>query len=136
MRKMVSGVHRFRFSFLYSNYVPIDRILIFNSLCWFPYFTIYEISYLLYTRYEISYISQMQDPRPLLLSFGNELAAVSDKKSLIRLISDQMRSHLTVSDILLSVINEDRQTHSVFVHHQDPSLESGEEYALLGMERF
>src|ERR1700761_8585464 len=77
------------------------------------------------------YWPNMQDPRLLsavLLSFGNELAAVSDKKSLIRLIGAQMRSHLTVSDILLSIINEDRQTHSVFVHHQDPALESGEEY--------
>lgn len=81
----------------------------------------------------------MKDPlslSALFSAFGNELAAVNDKKSLLQLIATQFSPHLTFSDILLSVVNEDKGTHSVFLHHCDPARQNDGEYASLSLEKF
>jgi len=81
----------------------------------------------------------MKDPpslSALFSAFGNDLAAVNDKKSLLQLIADHLTPQLTVSDILLSVVNEDKQTHSVFLHHCDPARQHNDEYTSLSQEKF
>ena len=81
----------------------------------------------------------MKDPlslSALLPAFGNDLAAVNDKKSLLQLIAAHLAPQLTFSDILLSVMNEDKQTHSIFIHHCDPARQNNDEYASLSQEKF
>ncbi|MBN9386018.1 MAG: sigma 54-interacting transcriptional regulator [Chitinophagaceae bacterium] len=81
----------------------------------------------------------MKDPlslSSLFLTFGNELASVSDKKGLLQLIAVQFTPHLTFSDILLSVVNDDKETHSVFIHHCNPARQDDGEYASLSQEKF
>ncbi|HVW59389.1 MAG TPA: GAF domain-containing protein, partial [Puia sp.] len=81
----------------------------------------------------------MKDPlslSALFSAFGNELATVNDKKSLLQLLASQFGTHLTFSDILLSVVNDDKRTHSVFLHHCDPARQDNGEYTSLSQEKF
>ena len=71
----------------------------------------------------------MKDPlslSALFSAFGNDLAAVQDKRSLLEMITVHLRPVLTFSDILLSVTNDDRQTHSVVLYHCDPVRQQGD----------
>jgi len=81
----------------------------------------------------------MKDPLSLstmFANFGNELASVDDKKSLLRLIAASLAPKLTISDILLSILNEDKQTHSVFIHHSDQGLMERTDHTHLSHEKF
>src|SRR5258707_6434084 len=81
----------------------------------------------------------MKDPLSLSALFatiGNDLASVSDKKGLLQLIAADLASQLTFSDILLSILNEDRQTHSVFIHHCHQDRMEQSDYTLLSKEKF
>jgi formate hydrogenlyase transcriptional activator len=81
----------------------------------------------------------MKDPlslSTLIAAFGNELTNVYDRKSLLQLIAGHLTSQLSFSDILLSVINEDKQTHSVFLYHCDAVRQEKDEYASLSQEKF
>jgi len=81
----------------------------------------------------------MKDPLSLSVlfaNFGNDLAAVDDKKSLLQLIAGSLAPKLTVSDILLSILNEDKQTHSVFIHHCDLGLMERSDHSQLSLEKF
>jgi len=64
----------------------------------------------------------MKDPLSLsamFANFGNDLSAVDNKKSLLQLIAVSLAPKLTISDVLLSILNEDKQTHNVIIHHGD-----------------
>jgi transcriptional regulator with GAF, ATPase, and Fis domain len=81
----------------------------------------------------------MKDPlslSTLFAAFGNDLAAVDDKKSLLQLIASNLAPQLSFSDILLSILNEDRQTHRVFIHHCDPGRMAKCDYTSLSQEKF
>lgn len=88
----------------------------------------------------------MKDPlslSALFSSFGNDLGAAQDKKSLLELITTHLRPVLTFSDILLSTANDDRQTQTVFLHHCDPARQPGDpgrqhdsEYTSLSERRY
>jgi len=72
----------------------------------------------------------------LFANFGNDLASVDDKKSLLQLIAASLAPKLTISDILLSILNEDKQTHSVFIHHCDQGLMERSDHTQLSREKF
>ena len=79
----------------------------------------------------------MKDPlslSALFANFGNDLASVDDKKSLLRVIATSLTPKLTISDILLSILNDDRQTHSVVIHHCDRHLMENSDYTQLSMQ--
>ncbi|HVU56424.1 MAG TPA: sigma 54-interacting transcriptional regulator [Puia sp.] len=81
----------------------------------------------------------MKDPlslSTLFANFGNDLATVDDKKSLLQLIAASLAPKLTISDILLSILNEDKQTHSVFIHHCDKALMEKSDHTQLSREKF
>jgi len=81
----------------------------------------------------------MKDPlslSTLFANFGNELASVDDKKSLLRIIAASLTPKLTISDILLSILNDDKQTHSVVIHHCDRHLMENSDYTQLSREKF
>lgn len=81
----------------------------------------------------------MKDPLSLSVlfaNFGNDLASVDDKKSLLHLIAASLAPKLTISDILLSILNEDKQTHSVFIHHCDQGMMEKSDYTQLSREKF
>lgn len=81
----------------------------------------------------------MKDPlslSTLFANFGNDLASVDDKKSLLRLIAASLAPKLTISDVLLSILNEDKQTHSVFIHHCDQGLMEKSDHTQLSHEKF
>ncbi|MDO6431731.1 sigma 54-interacting transcriptional regulator [Flavitalea sp. BT771] len=81
----------------------------------------------------------MKDPlslSALISAFGNDLAGVGDRESLLRVVARHFNEQLTFSDILLSIVNEDKQTHSVTLYHTDPSRQEKSEYASLSHEKF
>jgi len=81
----------------------------------------------------------MKDPLSLsglFSAFGNDLAGINDRESLLRLITRHFNPQLTFSDILLSVVNEDKLTHSVSLYHVDPSRQDKSEYASMSHEKF
>jgi len=81
----------------------------------------------------------MKDPlslSTLFANFGNDLAAVDDKKSLLRIIAASLAPKLTISDILISILNDDKQTHSVVIHHCDQDLMENSDYTQLSREKF
>jgi transcriptional regulator with GAF, ATPase, and Fis domain len=81
----------------------------------------------------------MKDPlslSSLFANFGNDLAAVDDKKGLLRLIAASLEPKLTISDILLSILNDDKQTHSVIIHHCDAAIMDKSDHSSLAKEKF
>lgn len=81
----------------------------------------------------------MKDPlslSTLFANFGNDLATVDDKKSLLQLIAASLAPKLTISDILISILNEDKQTHSVFIHHCDQGIMERSDHSQLSREKF
>jgi len=81
----------------------------------------------------------MKDPlslSALFSAFGNDLATVSNKKDLLQQIAMHFNPRLIFSDILLSIVNEDKQTHGVFIYHCDPTRRDKNEYATLSDEKF
>ncbi|HEY4205496.1 MAG TPA: GAF domain-containing protein, partial [Puia sp.] len=81
----------------------------------------------------------MKDPlslSTLFANFGNELAGIDDKKGLLQLIAASLAPKLTISDILVSILNEDRQTHSVYIHHCDQELMKISDHSQLSRQKF
>jgi len=65
-------------------------------------------------------LQHLINEREVLLEIGNVVAATKDKKDLVNVLADKLRSFIPFDDILLTLYDEQKNVHIPWVYFADP----------------
>lgn len=71
------------------------------------------------------------EEKAMLLSFSHAIATVRDKKGLERVIKQYLKNLFLISEYIITIKNDDHETHSYFLHGLEPDTPSDKMFQLI-----